>query len=319
MSQKVAIIVWAWWQDGTILTKLLLARWYGVIAVHRSHTIYVGIDQWRTDIDILVAEDANYLIQKFSPTQLYYLAAYHHSSQEVTPDDTVLFQKSREVHVDWYLNFLSAIARYSPETRVCYASSCLIYEGSTTQVQNEDTLPVPNSPYGITKLEGMHVGNWYMKKHSLHILNAILYNHESEFRWQKFLSMKVILGAIAISQGKQKELILWDLSTKIDQGSAWDYMENMISLLEGDKTWDYIFSSGEQHTIQDMVEIVFGHLGLDWKEYVKVDTGIIQRRTGTLFWDNTKLKDDIRWNVTIWFEEMLKKIISISKSEAFTL
>jgi GDPmannose 4,6-dehydratase len=156
----------------------------------------------------LSPQDTEYLIEKFLPVQLYYLAAYHHSSEEVTPDDTVLFQKSREVHVDGYLNFLSAIARHSPSTRVCYASSCLIYEGSATEIQSEDTLPVPNSPYAITKLEGMHVGNWYIKKHNLRILNAILYNHESEYRSLNFLSMKVIRAAIAISQGKQNELTL---------------------------------------------------------------------------------------------------------------
>jgi len=311
MSQKVAIIVWAGWQDGTILTKLLSARWYGVIAVHRDHTSYIDIERWRTDIDVLSPQDAEYLIEKFLPVQLYYLAAYHHSSEEITPDDTVLFQKSREVHVDGYLNFLSAIARYSPSTRVCYASSCLIYEGSATEIQSEDTLPVPNSPYAITKLEGMHVGNWYMKKHNLHILNAILYNHESEFRSQKFLSMKVILGAIAISQGKQDELVLWDLSTKIDQWSAWDYMENMITLLEGDKIWDYIFSSGEQHTIQDMVEIVFWHLGLDWRKYVKVDTGIVRRKTWTLFWNPSKFRDSIGSYKSSSFQEMLIRTTNI--------
>jgi GDPmannose 4,6-dehydratase len=310
MSQKVAIIVWAWWQDGTILTKLLSARWYGVIAVHRDHTSYIDIEGWRTDIDVLNPQDAEYLIEKFLPVQLYYLAAYHHSSEETTPDDAILFHKSREVHVDGYLNFLNAVARRSPGTRICYASSCLIYEGSTTEVQSEDTLPVPNSPYAITKLEGMHVGNWYMKKHDLRILNAILYNHESEFRWQKFLSMKVILGAIAIAQWKQKELILWDLSTKIDQWSAWDYMENMISLLEEGSTWDYIFSSWEQHTIQDMVEIVFWHLGLDWRGYIKVDMGIVKRKTWTLFWNPAKLKDSVEWYKSSSFQEMIVRTIN---------
>ena len=112
------------------------------------------------------------------------------------------------MHVDGYFNFLEAISQYSQNTSICYASSCLIYGGGTTEIQNEETIPVPNSPYAITKLEAMHLGNWYSEKYDISIANAILYNHESEYRASNFLSMKVILAAIAISQGKQSELIL---------------------------------------------------------------------------------------------------------------
>ena len=156
----------------------------------------------------------------------------------------------------------------------------------------------------------MHLGNWYSEKYDISIANAILYNHESEYRASNFLSMKVILAAIAISQGKQSELILWDLSTKIDQWSAWDYVGAMMKLVEQRRTWDYIISSGEQHTIQDMIEIVFGYLGIDWREYVKVDPSIVKRKTGMLFGDNTKLRNSIEWYPSYSFREMLARTIN---------
>ena len=311
MLEKVAIIVWAGGQDGKILTELLTRSWYGIVAISRQSVQYIGVNKGNECIDILNTWDVTELVKECTPDALYYLAAYHHSSQEELPNDRELYQKSREVHVDGYLNFLEAIVQYSPHTSVCYASSCLIYEWSESTIQDEQTLPVPMSPYAITKLEWMHLGNWYTKKYGLSIVNAILYNHESEFRRSNFLSMKVILGAIAISQWKQNELILGDLSTKIDQGSAWDYVCAMIWLVENRHSGDYIISSGEQHTIQDMVEIVFGHLWLDWEKYVRGDPNIVKRKTGILFWNPAKIKENISWQPEYNFGEMLIKTISI--------
>ena len=107
--------------------------------------------------NILNVEQVEMLIKKYAPHELYYFAAYHHSSQETPPSDSVVFKRSTEIHVDGYFNILQAIVKYSPNTKICYASSCLIFEGTDTQEQNEETLPVPNSPYAITKLEGMYI------------------------------------------------------------------------------------------------------------------------------------------------------------------
>ena len=185
------------------MIELLQARDYSIIAIGRQGVRYIGLDTWNENIDISHREDVLELIKKYTPNELYYLAAYHHSSQDKLPDGRELYVRSREVHVDGYFNFLEAISQYSLHTSVCYASSCLIYGGGTTRLQDENTLPAPNSPYAITKLEAMHLGNWYSERYGISIANAILYNHESEYRAPNFLSMKVIQGAIAISQGKQ--------------------------------------------------------------------------------------------------------------------
>lgn len=315
MRWKIAIIVGSEWQDWTFLSKLLHSKGYATIWIWIDRTRYYWIPlAWDIIIDILNKEQVELLIKTYKPDELYYLAAYHHSSQDILPDDFELLIQSRKIHVDWYFNLLRAIQQYSPNTKICYASSSLIFWGSNTKQQNELTLPVPNSIYGITKLEGMHIGSWFAGKHGLQVINVILYNHESELRSSKFVSMKIIEGAINISKWLQDKITLWDLSTQVDRGYAWDYVEAMRWLLQTTYRWDYIVSSWKLHTIQDMVEIVFGHLKLNWKQHIETDQNIIKRQTeGVLFGDNSKIKKDIWWGPSLSFNEMLAYIITVSK------
>lgn len=313
MNNKIALIVWVWWQDGKILFDLLKLKNYRIIWISRDKNIYHDMDGVFESTDILVKQEVDDLISTYIPDELYYLAAYHHSSQDSIPDDIELFTKSREVHVDGYLNILQAVQKYSPHIKICYASSCLIYWATQTEQQDEWTLPVPYSPYGITKLEWMHLGNWYAEKYWLQIINAILYNHESQYRSPKFVSMKIIQWAMNIKKGLQDTITLWDLSTQVDRWYAGDYVEAMRWLLQTDYKWDYIISSWRLHTIQEMVEIVFHYLDLDWKKYIKVDTTVVTRKRWKLLWDNSKIKKDIWRSPSILFEDMIKMMIEKSE------
>ncbi|HMS91723.1 MAG TPA: GDP-mannose 4,6-dehydratase, partial [Candidatus Absconditabacterales bacterium] len=201
----------------------------------------------------------------------------------------------------------------SPKSKICYASSCLIYGGSDTQQQNEKTLPAPNSIYAITKLEGMHLGNRFAEKYNIQVINTILYNHESQFRSANFVSMKIIQGAIKISQGIQNTITLGDISTQVDRGYAGDYIEAMFGLLQSDKKGDYIVSSGSLHTIQDLIEIVFNYLGLDWKKHIIIDKNIIQRKKGLLYGDTIKIIKDINWKPKIGFNKMILEMTKKAK------
>lgn len=308
-TNKTAIIIWSWWQDGKILWDFLQKKDYILIWVDRNKNTYHNTKHDEKNTNILDAIQTKELIKTYLPDEIYYLAAYHHSSQDVVPDDSILFEASQNIHVQWYFNILEAIAKYSPKTKVCYASSCLIYWWSNTQIQNELTLPVPNSIYAITKLQWMYLWNWFAEKYNLQIVNAILYNHESEFRSSKFVSMKVIEWAINISRWIQDKIILWDLSTSVDRWYAWDYVNAMYSLLQKNKTWDYIISSWKLHTIKDLVEIVFGYLELDREKHVQLDTDIIKRKTGILFGDSRKIRNDIDWEPHFDFQNMITHII----------
>lgn len=310
MFNKRAFIVWVGWQDGKLLFNFLKLKNYHIVWISRDKNIYYGIDWVCESTDILVKQQIDDLISAYTPDEIYYLAAYHHSSQDSIPDDWELLINSRKIHVDGYFNILQAIQKYSPHTKICYASSCLIYGGTDTNIQNESTLPSPNSIYSITKLEWMYLGNWYAEKYWLQVINAILYNHESEYRSPKFVSMKIIQWAINIKKGLQDNITLWDLSTQVDRWYAWDYIEAMRWLLQTDCQWDYIISSWILHTIQEMVEIVFNYLDLDWKKYIKVDTMVVKRKRWKLLWDNSKIKKDIWRESKTWFEEMLVKMMN---------
>lgn len=309
---KKAIIVWAVGQDGTILQSFLISKGYNIIWISKDTNSYHGMIWTERFTDILDIGQVETLIKVHKPDEIYYLAAYHHSSQDIMPNDDIMFKESTDAHVNWYLNILKAVSKYSPTTKICYASSCLIYGWSETKQQDEMTLPVPNSIYAITKLEGMYLGNLFAEKYNLQIINAILYNHESEFRSSKFVSMKIIQWAIKISQWLQDKMILWDLSTQVDRWYAWDYVEAMYLLLQANKKWDYMISSGLLHTIQDLVEIVFWYLKLDWEKYIVVDKNIIQRWSACLFWNNDKIFRDIWRQPHTWFEEMIISMIKKS-------
>lgn len=310
MDKKTAIIIWASWQDGKILRNFLTRKDYIIIWIDRNKNIYYNTQAWEETTNILDFVQIENIIKKYLPDEIYYFAAYHHSSQDIIPDDDVLFTESQKIHVQWYFNVLKAVASLSKKTKICYASSSLIYWWSDTQIQNETTLPVPNSIYAITKLQWMHLGNWFAEKYNIQVINAILYNHESEFRSPKFVSMKIIQWAINISKWLQDKIILWDLSTQVDRWYAWDYVQAMHALLQTNNVWDYIISLWSLHTIQDLVEIVFRYLGLDWKQYVVSDQSIIQRKNWVLLGDNTKLIQDTLWKPTMTFEEMIVYIIN---------
>ncbi len=313
MSKKTALIIWVGWQDGTILRDFLTSKNYVIIWISRNKNTYHWIVGTEKHTDILDTNQVDILIKRHKPDEIYYLAAYHHSSQDIIPNDQVVFKESTNIHVNGYFNILQAVAKYSPKSKICYASSCLIYGWSDTQQQNEKTLPAPNSIYAITKLEGMHLGNRFAEKYNIQVINTILYNHESQFRSANFVSMKIIQWAIKISQWIQNTITLGDISTQVDRGYAWDYIEAMFWLLQSDKKWDYIVSSWSLHTIQDLIEIVFNYLGLDWKKHIIIDKNIIQRKKWLLYGDTIKIIKDINWKPKIWFNKMILEMTKKAK------
>lgn len=308
-GKKTAIIIWSNWQDWKLLSSFLEKKDYNIVWISKEDIYSNNIPLETKKCNILNSNEVFELLNIVKPDELYYLAAYHHSSQDVIPNNSELLKSSTDIHVNWYFNILESAAKCSSQTKICYASSCLIYWWSETTKQDEKTLPAPNSIYAITKLQWMYLSKFYTEKYSLQIINAILYNHESEYRSEKFVSMKVIQGAINISKWLQENIILGDLSTQVDWWYAWDYIEAMYWLLQSDKKWDYIISSWELHTIQELVEIVFWYLKLDWRKYIISDSSILHRNNWLLFWNNAKIKNDINRKQSMSFRDTIIYIL----------
>jgi GDPmannose 4,6-dehydratase len=224
-------------------------------------------------------------------------------------DNNTLFDKSYDIHVKWYLILLESIKKFSPTTKIFYASSCLVFGWTETEIQNEDTIPCPNWIYWITKLDWMYLSKLYRDNYKILASAGILYNHESEYRLPKFVSMKIIQWAIDIKNWKSDKLIIWNLSAKVDRWYAYDYVEAMYKILQYKEWSDFIISSWEIHTVQELVEITFKYLWLDWIKYVIEDNKIIKRNLWLLYWDNTKIVNLTWWKPKHTFIQMIHKII----------
>ena len=310
---KTAVIVGSEGQDGKIAFESLGQQGYSLIGLDRGK-IRTEKNPWEREVDITNEKHVAALVQEVRPDEVYFFAAFHHSSQDAPLAEGELFQKSYMVNFFPYLHFLEAIRKYSPATKIFYAASSLIFGQTEEEEQDEETPFRPDTPYGITKLDGLLAGRYYRAKHGLFACAGIFYNHESEYRSEKFLSMKVVAGAVAVAQGKQKEVTVGDLAAAVDWGYARDYIAAAESMLRADVADDYIVASGVTHTVADWAKEAFGCLGLDWQKYVREDTKILTRRRGVMRGNARKLREKTGWQPAVNFPEMVKRMVESRKT-----
>lgn len=306
---RTALIVGSRGQDGTYLTRYLLSKRYRVIGLHRQ-----GIDGVKTGklktANILKANDVADVLSICQPHEIYYLAAYHHSSQDLKDADEVLFKKSFDNHVRGPRNFLECMRSRCPKAKFFYAASSHVFGRPAKPVQNELTPLDPVCIYGITKTAGVHTCRFYRDKYGLFVSVGILYNHESPLRSQKFVSQKIVRAAIAISRGKQKELVLGRLNAVIDWGFAGDYVEAMHKVLQLDEGNDFVIASGKSHTVAQFVQAVFRKLDLNWKDHVREDPDVLQHAK-TCHWqgDPSKLMRMTGWEPKTDFAQLVDLMV----------
>ena len=311
---KRVIIVGADGQDGRILCERLRAAGSAILGIARE-SVRSTEDSAPARIDVTDREQVKALIANWHPDQIYYLAAHHHSSQEQAGSDTVrLFEKSHAVHVLGLLHFLEAIKDAAPPARLFYAASSLVFGDVTSEMQDERTPMNPRCIYGITKASGLHCCRFYRETHGVFASAGILYNHESAYRQEKFVSQKIIRAVLEIAAGRQEKLILGDLSAKIDWGYAPDFVEAMARILTLDRAEDFVIATGEAHTVREFVEIAFRLAGLDWKSHVEENPAVLQRRRLTLVGDATKLRNATGWHPTVTFPEMVGLLLESQRT-----
>lgn len=307
-KNKKALIIGVNGQDGKIAFNYLSDLGYEIIGVDRDSVKTFKI-KWNKKVDITNKNEVFELIKKVKPEEVYYLAAYHHSSQDEKIDFYDDLRLSYEINVLAFINFLEAIRLYSLKTKIFYASSSLIFGNCKDKLQNEKTPYNPNSPYGLTKMEGLMLCRLYREKYNVFAVAGILYNHESEYRTENFISMKIIKSAINIKKGTQAKLIVGDLGATVDWGYAYDYVKAMKSILSLKKADDFIIATGKAHTVLDFMRITFNYLDLDWKKYVSENKSIIKEKKSSLIGSSKKLRSKTGWKPSLSFPAMIKKII----------
>jgi GDPmannose 4,6-dehydratase len=167
------------------------------------------------------------------------------------------------------------------------------------------------TPYGVAKAYGHFIIGSYRRRYGLHASAGILYNHESPRRPVSFLPSKVAHGVAAIAAGRESELVLGDLDAQRDWGYARDYVDAMWRMLQQDVPGDYVIATGELHTVGELVEAAFTHVGLDWREHVRVDDSLKrgQAELHHLVGDASKARERLGWKPSVTFDELVALLV----------
>jgi len=301
-KERKAIIVGSSGQDGRHLCLLLAKLDYDVTAVTRN------------TLDITNRGAVQALIESVRPHEVYLLAAYHHSAESAVESDAVLFEKSMATHATATVYFLDAIARIACGTRLFFASSSHIFADAGTQLISEASVPQPTNIYAITKYGGMLACRYYRERLGVFASCGILFNHESSLRPSHFLSRKISIAVARIARGLDDSLTLGNLDAMVDWGYAPDYVDAMHRILQMKSPSDFIVATGRAHTVRDFAEIAFRHAGLDYRDFVRVHSGVLTKNVETRIGDSSRLRRETGWKPTVSFDEMVATMVRLEIS-----
>ena len=208
-------------------------------------------------------------------------------------------------------SLLEAIRTVDPGVRFYQASSSEIFGDPAESPQTETTTLAPVTPYGVAKAYAHFSARSYRHRYGLFACSGILYNHESPRRPLEFLPRKVAHGAASISLGLERELVLGDLDARRDWGYAGDYVRAMHSMLQQDDPDDYVVASGEGHSVRELVQVAFEHVGLDWQDHVRVDSALERGRAELhhLVGDASKARRRLGWSPEVGFTELVHLLV----------
>ncbi|MEK0313655.1 GDP-mannose 4,6-dehydratase [Cohnella sp. 56] len=309
---KKALITGITGQDGSYLAELLLEKGYKVYGLRRRTSIPIleNIEHIQDEIEFIEGDllDQGSLINAVNlsqPDEVYNLAAQ--SFVGTSWDQPVLTGLQTGIGVT---NILEAVRMVKPDARFYQASSSEMFGKVVETPQRETTPFYPRSPYGVAKVYGHWITVNYRESYDMYACSGILFNHESPRRGVEFVTRKVTNAAARIKLGLQKELRMGNLDAQRDWGFAGDYVKAMWLMLQQDKADDYVISTGELHSVQELVEIAFGHLGLNWRDYVVVDPKFVRpAEVDLLLGDCTKAKKKLGWELEVGFEQLVTMMV----------
>lgn len=310
---KTACITGITGQAGSYLTELLLESGYKVYGLKRRSSL-LGTDRIdhlfnNENLKLVYGDLSDYssilnFVGDVKPDLFFNLAAQSHVKVSFDIPEFTMDSTGTSV-----LRILEAIKKSSPKTRFLTSSSSEMF-GASPPPQNESTKFMPRSPYAIAKVAGYYSTINYREAYNLFAANAISFNFESPRRGETFVTRKITRAATRIKLGLQDKLVLGNLNAKRDWSHAKDTVSGMFKIINQDNPDDYVISSGDMHSVQEFVELVFENLNLDWKEYVSIDPKYFRpTEVDALCGDSSKLRS-IGWEPKYSFMNLVNEMIA---------
>jgi GDPmannose 4,6-dehydratase len=299
-------------QDGSYLAELLLAEGYDVYGVVRPGTgPFPSLDGVADRVELLEADLLHrtslvQALQAARPREVYNLAAP--SFVPMSWDRPI---ETAEFAAVGATSMLEAIRAVDDSIRFYQASSSEIFGEPLDTPQNEETPPAPVTPYGVAKAYAHFITRSYRRRYGLFACSGILYNHESPRRPLEFLPRKVAHGVARIAEGLEEELVLGDLGARRDWGYARDYVRAMWLMLQQDEPDDYVVASGEDHSVEELAECAFDHVGLDWRRHVRADRALARGTAELrgLIGDPSRARERLGWQPEVDFEGLIRLLV----------
>jgi GDPmannose 4,6-dehydratase len=325
MKTKRAMITGITGQDGSYLAELLLSKGYEVYGVIRRASTFNTdrIEHLYADPhepsarlrlmygDLADGSSLNKIIRAIRPDEIYNLGAQSHV--RVSFD---IPEYTAEVTGLGTVRLLEAFRESDLRPKFYQASSSEMF-GKVREIPQRETTPFyPRSPYGAAKVYAYCMTVNYREAYNLFACNGILFNHESPRRGETFVSRKITKAAARIKLGLQRELYLGNLDAKRDWGYAGDYVQAMWLMLQQDEPDDYVIATGETHSVRELLDIAFGYLDLDWKQYVKIDPRYYRpTEVDVLIGDASKAKRQLGWEPKVTFKELITMMVKSDLAE----
>jgi GDPmannose 4,6-dehydratase len=310
--KKRALITGITGQDGSYLAEWLLEQGYEVYGIVRRSS---APNLWRIEhiLDRIELRPADLLDQlsllkildEVRPQEFYNLAAM--SFVPASWDQPLL---TGEYNAQGVTRALEAVRQVDTKIRFYQASSSEMFGKVRAVPQSEETPFYPRSPYGVSKVYGHYITVNYRESYDLFACSGILFNHESPRRGLEFVTRKVTDGVARIKLGLAKELRMGNLDARRDWGFAGDYVRAMWLMLQQDAPDDYVIATGETHSVRELIEVAFGHAGLDWKKHVTLDQRFLRpAEVDLLIGTPEKAKTKLGWTPTVDFTGLVTMMV----------
>ena len=313
---KKALITGISGQDGSYLSEFLISKKYEVHGIIRrvaledeTHRLW----RLRNIRDGILLHSGSLesfpslakIINKVQPDEIYHLAAQSYVANSFEDEFSTLNTNINGTH-----HMLASMKEFSPKSKFYFAGSSEMFGKTAETPQNENTKFHPRSAYGISKVAGFELTRNYREAYNFFASTGILFNHESPRRGFEFVTRKISFAVAKIKNNLQKELRLGNIKAMRDWGHAKDYVEAMWLMLQKKTPSDYVIGTGEQHSVEEFLNIAFKHVGLNFKDYIKIDQKFFRpAEVETLLADPAKSKKELGWEPKIKFENLVKEMV----------